>query len=90
MKRSVIILWITVLSVFFYDGTMNNSVSLNSLISTENSVSSSVQVEDNCQEDSITGSNMTSAKLILHKGVYRTLCPFIISVAGPSVWQPPE
>jgi hypothetical protein len=90
MKRSVIILWITVLSILFYVGTIDNSASLNLLISIDNSVSSSVQIEDNCQEDNITGSDMASVKFILQKGVFRTLCPFIISVAGPSVWQPPE
>jgi arabinogalactan endo-1,4-beta-galactosidase len=90
MKKSVIILWITVLSLLFYEGTINHSASLNSLVNTENSVSSSVQIEDNCQEDNIKGSDISSVKLLLQKGVYRTLCPFIISVAEPLVWQPPE
>jgi hypothetical protein len=90
MKRSVIILWITVLSVFLYDGTINNSATLYLLISIDNSVSSSVQIEDNCQADNITDSDMASFKIILQKGIYRTLCPFIISVARPTVWQPPE
>jgi hypothetical protein len=90
MKKSVIILWITVMSILFYVVTINNSASLNSLVNTENSVSSSVQIEDNCQEDNINGSDINSVKLLLQKGVYRTLCPFIISVAEPLVWQPPE
>jgi len=90
MKKSVIILWITLLSVFFYSQITENTGASYSLINTENVVNSSFQIEDNCQEDNFTYNCACSLYITLKEYLSGTLSPHPISGIGPSVWQPPE
>jgi hypothetical protein len=90
VKKSIIILWFIVLTVFFYSFYTKNSDTLYLLINTENIVNSFVQIEDNCQEDNITRSNTTSLKINLLKDLDWNFSPYLLPGTGPSVWQPPE
>jgi hypothetical protein len=56
---------------------------------TEYVVDSSVQIEDNCQEDLITNIKDASIHTTLGEYLTRTLCPQTIRTTL-FVWQPPE
>ena len=89
MKKILIILQIALMSVVFINQTSINIYSLHPVIHIESVLDSSVQLEDNCEEDIISNSNANSFHLILQDNLSGALSPFTVSISQ-FVWQPPE
>ena len=89
MKSIFIIFSIALMSVIFSQTSMNICC-LHSSFNTEYFCDSSIQVEDNYEEDNLTIDNNTSFHPILMQYLSGTLSPYSISGISRSVWQPPE
>ena len=90
MRGKIIILNIALMSVIFLSQTSMNICCLHSSFNIEYFCDSSIQVEDNYEEDNFTIDNNTSFHPLLMEYLSNALNPYSISGISSSVWQPPE
>jgi hypothetical protein len=90
MKKTIIILNIAVLSVFFCSLTITNIFTLNKDLCIEYVMDTLVQIEDNCEDNEFDNTNDTSFRITLQGFLSKTLHPQAILGKLSFVWQPPK
>jgi hypothetical protein len=90
MKKTIIILNIALLSVFFCSLTITNIFTLNKDYCIEYVMDSLVQIEDNCEDNEFEITDGISFRKTLHGFLSITLHPRAILGKLSFVWQPPK
>ncbi|MEI6750339.1 MAG: hypothetical protein ACOYMF_16210 [Bacteroidales bacterium] len=90
MKKALVIFFSASLSVLFIGQTVMCVNTLHLLINSEYLVDSSVQIEDNRQEDNFIKKDGTSLQIALNEYFSISSGLHILSGIEPFIWQPPE
>ena len=80
----------TVLLAFFYSQSSENIFQAHILNPVEYLIDCTLQLEENCEENTFTANNNDKSNIVLEKYLTGSVYPCTLSGIRPFIWQPPE